>query len=634
MAGRSLHGRGWHLLLVSVVLVGLALPLQPAQAATAAVTATSTLNIRDCPTLECEVVSQAKLGDRIEVTGSAVNGFLPVRHAGRDGWAYRLFLKTSSTAPWFTEGSAACAPRVGFIFNIGIGYTPSQTILDTLVAEDVAATMFPMGSFARSQPGYLRALADNGFPIGTHGDQNRYLTTASDYLVAQDTLDSIAAIEAVIGRSIDQFHTPYAADTNNRVRGIVADLGLLPVGWTIGANDYASTATEQAVYSRVMSNVYPGAVIEFHLDGPATSQSTARALPRLIRDLRAQGYDFATIPEMIEPCGATWPPSPSIEGRVVDAAGSLRCRTRPSTSAQVITTLASGSRVSVRGQTFNGWVPVVCASSDGWMSADYLALSPVNPTPTPSPTTPPATILPGAQEAIVTNTNGASLRCRALPSTSATVLASLAPNTRVPVRGPASNGWTPIRCANQDGWASSTYLSVVNSSPTSTPTVPPVTPVPQTPTPTAPPGGAEAVVANTGGASLRCRAGASTSSAIITSLAPATRVAVRGAESSGWLPIRCASQDGWASAIYLTLVSSSTPPPTSSPAPSRTGTVVNTGGATLRCRTGPGTTSALITSLSPGAVVPVRGATTSGWVPVTCAGRDGWVSADYLRITS
>jgi len=53
-----------------------------------------------------------------------------------------------------------------------------------------------------------------------------------------------------------------------------------------------------------MRNVTDGAIIEMHLDGPASALSTGVALPWLIADLRAEGYQFVTIPQMTEPCPA------------------------------------------------------------------------------------------------------------------------------------------------------------------------------------------------------------------------------------------------------------------------------------------------------------------------------------------
>ncbi len=201
-------------------------------------------------------------------------------------------------APWFVEGNVAC-PRIALLFDIGIGEPPSEAILATLVEKDVAATMFPMGSFARSQPDYLRRLADAGFEIGTHGDTNLWLTDAPDDVIRADIRASVDAIEPVIGRPIDPYHTPYAANTDERVRSVVASEGLVPVGWKVAAPDWSADATEEGVYNAVYYNAYPGAIVEMHLDGPATERSTARALPRLIDDLRGRGFAFVTIGEML-----------------------------------------------------------------------------------------------------------------------------------------------------------------------------------------------------------------------------------------------------------------------------------------------------------------------------------------------
>jgi peptidoglycan/xylan/chitin deacetylase (PgdA/CDA1 family)/uncharacterized protein YraI len=369
--------------------VGVFVP-STATAATGRVVATDAVNIRACPAIDCQVIGAASLGDTIEITGSIVNDFYPVRWFGVDGFAHSLFVTTGATAPWFVEGDVSCK-RVSLVFNIGIGNTPSQTVLDTLVQRDVDATMFPMGWWAEAHPDYLRALNEAGFVIGTHGDQMLFLTGHADATIRKDVTESIAAIESVIGRPMDPYFTPYAADTDNRVRTIVSQLGLLPVGWKIAAADYGTGVTENAVYSRIMNNIYPGAVVEFHLDGPATEQSTALALPRIINDLRAQGYDIVSIPEMTSPCDTSLPPpAPERIGTVVNTGGdNLNCRAQPSTSGAILARLPPGSTVPVRGDTVNNWVPVTCASQDGWVSANYLSIAEVPPTPTPTPTPTP-----------------------------------------------------------------------------------------------------------------------------------------------------------------------------------------------------------------------------------------------------
>lgn len=285
--------------IVSVVLVG----LLPEGVRAATVSGTDALSIRACPSLACEIVATAPLGALLDITGELQNGFAPVTWEGVSGFAYRLFVADAGASPWLVQGETGCN-QIALIFNIGIGFAPSQSILDTLTGRDVAATMFPMGWWAPQQPDYLRSLDDAGFVIGTHGDQRNLLTGAADELILADVEASIVAIEAVIERPIDPWFTPYAAATDERIRSIVSGLGFMPVGWTVAANDYADTATSEAVYERVMGGVHPGAIIEFHLDGPATEWSTAVALPGIIDGLRTQGYDLVTVADLAKPCPA------------------------------------------------------------------------------------------------------------------------------------------------------------------------------------------------------------------------------------------------------------------------------------------------------------------------------------------
>jgi peptidoglycan/xylan/chitin deacetylase (PgdA/CDA1 family) len=276
-----------------------------------------------------------------------------------------------ANAGWFTEGDVSCG-RVALVFTLGMGGAPSGTIPRTLTEKDVDATMFPTGPFARSQPEYLRRLDGAGFEIGTHGETALALTTASDESIRIDIRASVTSIGAVIGRPIDPYHTPYAGNTDERVRAVVASEGLLAVGWTISAMDEGPDATEEAVFRAVVDSVYPGAIVEMHLDAPATEGSTALALPRIIDELRSRGYEFVTIGEMLEPC----PGTPVAMAQTVTLTGldvhGLHCKVAPTAGARTIRILLDGETVPVRGPAFDGWLPVECAGHDGWIKADAV----------------------------------------------------------------------------------------------------------------------------------------------------------------------------------------------------------------------------------------------------------------------
>lgn len=291
------------LLVAPITIVGSPRIVASQDSQSVVVLGTAGLYIRQCPELSCEMTASAPLGSELTLLGDTVNDFSLVRWNHHQGWAYDLFLFGSGEDRFLQYGAHGCN-RVAIIFNAGIGEAPSAEILTTLIETGTPATLFAMGWWAEAYPDYLRAMSNAGVVIGSHGDTQTFLTGASDAAIQAEVRNSADRIAAVIGQPPERYFTPYASDSDERVRRIIANEGFLPVGWSVSAGDYHRDDTEQGVYDRVMASVADGSIVELHLDGPATDQSTALALPRIIADLEAQGYDLVTIPEIILPCDA------------------------------------------------------------------------------------------------------------------------------------------------------------------------------------------------------------------------------------------------------------------------------------------------------------------------------------------
>lgn len=259
------------------------------------------VNIRACPRAECEIRGVAKFGERVTVTGEAVDGFVPVERDGVRGYAFALYVATPDRTPELRQGLPGCN-RVAIIFNLGVGYENRTEILDRLKADGVPATVFPMGWWAEEHPEVLQRIAKDGFPIGSHGDQRVALTERTDVDVTRDVRDAAAAIERATGEKPVPYFTPYAAASDERVRALVARAGYLPVLHYIAAADWDFGADPDAIWERVVPNVTDGAIIEFHLDAPASAEGTGVALPWIVERLKAKGYRFVTVPEMAQPC--------------------------------------------------------------------------------------------------------------------------------------------------------------------------------------------------------------------------------------------------------------------------------------------------------------------------------------------
>ncbi len=74
-------------------------------------------------------------------------------------------------------------------------------------------------------------------------------------------------------------------------------LGMRTITWDVDPSDWTSPGSG-AVYSRVVDATRAGSIILMH-DGGGNRSGTLAALPSIIDTLRARGYGFATVSELL-----------------------------------------------------------------------------------------------------------------------------------------------------------------------------------------------------------------------------------------------------------------------------------------------------------------------------------------------
>ena len=74
-------------------------------------------------------------------------------------------------------------------------------------------------------------------------------------------------------------------------------MGYTTINWDIDPRDWARPGVG-AIYSNVIANAHPGAIVIQH-DGGGDRSQTLAALPQEIATLRSRGYQFVTITELL-----------------------------------------------------------------------------------------------------------------------------------------------------------------------------------------------------------------------------------------------------------------------------------------------------------------------------------------------
>lgn len=144
------------------------------------------------------------------------------------------------------------------------------------------------------------------------------------------------------------------------------------------------------------------------------------------------------------------------------------------------------------------------------------------------------------------------------------------------------------------------------------------------------------------GNTVRMRKSASTSAAILCTLDKGDQVKVTGAVGS-WYAITANGKSGYMSSDYIqftgkTEVQQPTVTPTPDPTPTPSTPASGDGysaqiiGTSVRLRSGPGTSYSVLCSCSKGAAATVY-SSENGWYKLSCNGKTGYMSGDYVRIT-
>jgi hypothetical protein len=77
----------------------------------------------------------------------------------------------------------------------------------------------------------------------------------------------------------------------------VADAGLIPIQWDLATGDPSPSQSARAIAAAIVRGARPGSIVIMHANG--RGYHTAEALALAIPALRAKGFEFATVSELI-----------------------------------------------------------------------------------------------------------------------------------------------------------------------------------------------------------------------------------------------------------------------------------------------------------------------------------------------
>jgi len=185
--------------------------------------------------------------------------------------------------------------RVAITIDDGPCPLITPLILQVLKRHQAVANFFVVGEKAEQYPQLLREIAHAGHLIGNHTYHHRRLSE----LNAQEIAAELDACQTVIGRltgQVTRYLRPPGGDYTAVVLRCASARSQIVTLWTHNAGDWANPPVS-AIVQRCLTAIRPGSIILMH----GGDINSVRALPLIIRGLRARGLEPALLSDMHGP---------------------------------------------------------------------------------------------------------------------------------------------------------------------------------------------------------------------------------------------------------------------------------------------------------------------------------------------
>jgi peptidoglycan-N-acetylglucosamine deacetylase len=182
--------------------------------------------------------------------------------------------------------------ELAITFDDGPYGETTEDILRTLKDNDVQATFFVVGRHVDERPELVRRIMSEGHEVGNHTYSHPRLTQITHGQAKVELEMCEEAVFNATGAHMNLMRPP-GMNFDDGLLSLAQDMGYTTVHWNALAGDYLPVEPGMIV-KRVLWQVQPGSVILLH-DSP----DTARALPELVRRLKADGYRFVTVTQML-----------------------------------------------------------------------------------------------------------------------------------------------------------------------------------------------------------------------------------------------------------------------------------------------------------------------------------------------
>lgn len=183
---------------------------------------------------------------------------------------------------------------VALTFDDGPHGKLTPQLLDLLKQENIHATFFVLGSLVAANPQIVQRMAAEGHEVANHTWNHPRLPALSPEKFDEQIRKTTEIIEQNTGKKVTLMRPTYGLYNDRVKNALINDYGLDIILWSVDPNDWKKPGAD-VVARRLVTGAHPGAILLSHDIHPGT----IAAMPQTIAQLKAKGYEFATVSELL-----------------------------------------------------------------------------------------------------------------------------------------------------------------------------------------------------------------------------------------------------------------------------------------------------------------------------------------------
>lgn len=206
----------------------------------------------------------------------------------------KQFIKTEKKKKAKAKNKKNKKKLIALTFDDGPDPDVTPQILKTLKKHEAKATFFMLVNSAEKYPKIAKQVANNGHEIANHTYTHVNLAKVKRSRIEKELAHAKEKLESITERPVKLFRPPYG-EYNQAVVEVAHNSEQHIIMWSVDPQDWRYK-NKNKIYQNIMQNSNPGSIVLMH----DIHQATADALPKILKDLKEQGYEFVTVSELLK----------------------------------------------------------------------------------------------------------------------------------------------------------------------------------------------------------------------------------------------------------------------------------------------------------------------------------------------